>query len=304
MLGIKDILTFILQYKIFSVLMFFINIVLGFFLIKKIKIISNKNINEAKGRRNTEDTIYKKCTFVLTRYFEDYERRNKKSTLLSKAKDKAKKVGFEGENALVLYLFIRFGISILIFIVTLVINFPSVQQAIRATGLVFVVIELNFSKKEREINRSLQRYVYKIYKYLNNQISSGLKVTDAIKNIYEVIDDKRLKRVLIRMAGRYELTTDIDAALDEFRSVYDTHEAESFCVAIKQGIVTGDNSELLSRQEEVMFKKYFNYVQEETDSYKTKSLIAAIVFISIIVIMVLIPMFFETTGAMGKIFAS
>ena len=40
------------------------------------------------------------------------------------------------------------------------------------------------------------------------------------------------------MAARYELTMDIDSALNEFKSVYDTQESESFCVAIKQGILT------------------------------------------------------------------
>lgn len=190
----------------------------------------------------------------------------------------------------------------MIFIITLIINFPSIDKALKAAILIFIIIDFSLRRKVNELNLSLQKYVYKIYKYLHNQIISGIKVTDAIKNVYEVIDDKRLKQALIRMAGRYELTMDIDSALNELRSVYDTHESESFCVAIKQGILTGDNSELLARQEDIMFKRYFNYIQAETDNCKTKSLVAAIIFIAIIVIMIVIPMFFEAAEAMGKIF--
>ena len=304
MLEIKDMLLFSLKYKTFIVLMLLINLVLSVLLIQKVAAMTDKNIYEAMGRRMIEKSLYSKCTFAITKYFEDYERRNEKSNLFASAKVKAKKIGLKGENSVLIYLFVRYGITILVFITTIMINFPSIQQAIKVSILLFIIIDFILRRKEKELNLSLQKYVYKIYKYLHNQIVSGIKVTDAIKNIYEVIDDKMLKQVLIRMAGRYELTMDIDAALNELRSVYDTNEAESLCVAIKQGILTGDNSELLARQEDIMFKKYFNYIQSETDSCKTRSLIAAAVFIAIIVIMILIPLFFEAAGAMEKIFVS
>ena len=300
----KDLLFFINKYKVFSILMFLTNITFSVLLMQKLDVITNKSTNEAMGRRMIEKSLYKRCVFAIARYFEDNERRHKKTSLYLKAKIKAKKLGFKGEYPEFIYLFIRYGISVLIFIIAFIINFPSIEEAFKASILVFVIIVFNLRRKEKLLNLALQKYVYKIYKYLHNQIISGIKVTDAIKNVYEVIDDKRLKHALIRMAARYELTMDVDAALNELRAVYDNHEAESFCVAIKQGILTGDNSELLARQEDIMFKKYFNYIQSETDSCKTRSLAAAVVFIAIIVIMILIPILFEAAGAMGKIFES
>jgi len=303
---INDIVLFSMGNKIFILVMSITNMILSFLLIQKIESITNKNITEAMGRRVIGKSLYKRCTFALKTYLQNYERRIEKAGFLAEAKEKvkvkAKKLGFEGENGVVSYLFVRYGISILIFITAFFINFPSFDEALKASVIALFITEVNFRKKEKELELSLQKYAYKIYKYLHNQISSGIKVTDAIKNVYEVINDNRLKNVLIRMAARYELTMDIDSALNEFRSVYDTHEAESFCVAIKQGILTGDNTELLARQEEIMFKKYFAYIQAETDSRKTRCLMAAVVFVAIIVIMILIPLIYDAAGALEKIF--
>ncbi len=111
-----------------------------------------------------------------------------------------------------------------------------------------------------------------------------------------------LKDIFIRMAARYELTGDIDLSLEELRSTYEGEESDSFCVAVRQGILTGDNSKLLAIQEDIMFKKYFNYIQAETDSLKNKYLAVAVIFVAIIVIMIIIPMFLEAFGALGEVF--
>ena len=301
---INDMVLFSSANKFFVFIMSITNLILSSLLIQKIDSATNKNISEAMGRRVVGKSLYKRCTFALKTYLDNYERRTEKSCFFTGVKAKAKKLGFEGENKVISYLFVRYGICILVFIIALLINFPSIDEAFKALVAVLLMNEVNFRRKEKKLDLSLQKYAYKIYKYLHNQISSGIKVTDAIKNVYEVIDDKRLKEVLIRMAARYELTMDIDSALNEFKSVYETYEAESFCVAVKQGILTGDNSEILARQEDIMFKKYFNYIQAETDSRKTRCLVAAIIFVTIIVIMILIPLIFEAADALDKIFIS
>jgi hypothetical protein len=108
--------------------------------------------------------------------------------------------------------------------------------------------------------------------------------------------------MLLRLVARYELTLDIDTALEEFKSGFSVHEAETLCVALKQGIETGDNQELLARQEDVMFKKYFNYIQAETDSCKTRSMMAAMMFTAIVVILIVVPLFNDASEALGRIF--
>jgi hypothetical protein len=152
------------------------------------------------------------------------------------------------------------------------------------------------------MDMKFQKYVYKIYKYLHNQISAGVRVTDAIRTVHEVVEDKWLKGILIELAGGYELTCNIDAVLDKFKYNFSTHEADTLCIAIKMGITTGDNQNILGRQEEIMFKKYFNHIQAQTDSCRVKIAAVAMVFTAIMVVMLLIPVVSDVGDAMGKIF--
>lgn len=296
-------MVFINTHRIFTVVMLIINIILNSTLVKRIDLKINKNINEAKGRRLVENSIYRKCTYTVIKYVNNYERRCGKTRIYKWAKNRAKRGGFEGNHPVSTYLFLQLGLPILLFIIAFILNFPSFKEPIKVSILAYITVEIVIAKRKKRLDMKLQRYGYKIYKYLHNQIVSGIKVTDAIKTVYEVIEDKDLRDVLLRMAARYELTLDIDAALDEFKSVYDTQEGESFCVAVKQGILTGDNQNLLARQENIMFKKYFNYIQAETDACKTRSIAAAIVFTAIIVTMILVPFFFEASDAIGKLFS-
>ncbi len=300
----KETIYFINTHKAFTALMLVINLVLNNMIIKKIHLKTNKIISEAKGRRLIENSFYQKCTIAVVKYVGNYERRYGKTEFYKWGKRRVKMAGFEGEFAVTKYLFIQIVFPLMLFVFSGIIYFPSFKEAVKVLILACVIIEVIIRRRKRKLDLKLQKYGYKIYKYLHNQIASGIKVTDAIKTVYEIIEDKDLKKVLLRMAARYELTLDIDAALDEFRTIYDTQEGESFCIAVKQGILTGDNRSLLARQEDIMFKKYFNYIQAETDGLKTRSILAAVVFTAIIVMMILIPFFFEAADAVGKIFSS
>ena len=302
-----EIQAFINTHKTFSILMLLAKILLNNYIAnyiaKMVYLKNNINIKEAKGERLEDNSLYRKCTMLVKKYAAVCERRYDRSKFYNWVKKEAKRAGFEGEHMTLSYLFLQFGLPALLFALAFILYFPSFREPVIAFIIMFIVIKMVIARRKKEIQMKLQRYGYKIYKYLHNQVSSGIKVTDAIKTVYEIIEDKNLRDVLLRMAARYELTMDIDLALDEFKSIYDTQEGESLCVAIKQGIFTGDNSGLLARQENLMFKKYFNYIQAETDACKTRILAAAVIFTAIIVIMILIPFLSEASHAVGQIFS-
>ncbi|NLC68275.1 MAG: hypothetical protein GX754_05715 [Clostridiaceae bacterium] len=299
----QEILDFINTNRIFSIAMLFVNILLNNQVIKMVYLKNSINIKEAKGERLEGDSLYQRCAMLVRKYAAAYERRYDKSKFYNWVKSKAKRAGFKGEHMVLSYLFLQLGLPALLFAAAFVFNFPSVRKPAAAFILMFITARMVIARRKKEIDMRLQRYGYKIYKYLHNQVSSGIKVTDAVKTVYEVIEDKDLRDILLRMAAKYELTMDIDMALEAFKSIYDTQEGESLCVAIKQGIFTGDNSSLLARQENLMFKKYFNYIQAETDACKTRILAAAVIFTAIMVIMILIPFIFEASQAIGRIFS-
>lgn len=269
---------------------------------RKLCLAGSRRVAEALGPRSPRISLYKKCSALVGQGFAACEKQMGHMDIYRKAEAKLRKAGYKGEHAPAAYLAVRFVLSPAVFLAVFLLNYPDIIRPLASVILINTAAESVISSGTRKINLRFRKYIYKIYKYLHNQISSGVRPTDAVRSVYEVTDDKELRGILIRLAARYELTLDIDAALEEFRSNFDAHEAETLCVALKQGIETGDNKELLARQEDVMFKKYFNYIQAETDSCRNRSLAAAAAFIAIVVVMIIVPMLRDAGDAIGKIF--
>lgn len=278
------------------------NILFAVLVSRRLAITGSKQVTEALGARSRDASFRRKCSAFVGRGLIVCEEQLGKMDIYQKARVKMRKAGYKSEAAPLVYLLIRFVLSPVVFLIAFISNYPEIARPLSSVILINTVMESVISSGRRKINLRFQKYIYKIYKYLHNQITSGIKPTDAIRSVYEVTDDSELRGILIRLAARYELTLDIDSALEEFRSHFDAHEAETLCVALKQGIDTGDNKELLARQEDVMFKKYFNYIQAETDSCRNRSLAAAAVFVAIVVVMIIVPMLRDTGEAIGKIF--
>jgi len=281
-----------------------LNLIIAAQVVGKILVYTDRHLIEALGARAAGKSVYKRCKNLVKQSIEIYERKDNLHGFYIKAKDKMKKTGYRGQYAAAVYLFIKYVVTIALFLVALVVNYPSFTRPVLTAILNIIILELVLSFKKRKFNLKFQKNAYKIYKYLHNQISSGVKVTDAIKTVYEVIDDKELRSVLMELAARYGLTLDIDASLEDFKAHFDTQEAETLCVALKQGVITGDNKELLERQEDVMFKKYFNFIQAETDSCRVRSVLAAAMFIAIIVLMITVPLLNDVTDAVQNIFSN
>lgn len=221
-----------------------------------------------------------------------------------KIKKNIEKSEYAKKSDAITFFALRYVLPGFVFVLTWMLNYPSIYRAIASSLLIFAVTEyLNRSKKKRR-KLIFQKNAYKIYKYLHNQISSGIKVTEAVKTMYAVIEDKELREHLLRLAAGYELTLDIETCLEEFTGKFDSDDASALCSAIKLGIDTGDNSELLARQEEIMFRKYFNFIQAETEACRGKSAAAAALFAVIIVIMIAMPMIKSVTESMNIIFVN
>lgn len=266
----------------------------------KISVKNESLIKEAKGSRNKEKNYtrliknFKRKAIVI-----DKEGSNKEGIYKS-IKIVLKRAGYKNEFAVFWYFLFQLILPLVLAIIT------AINRNIKTSTAVFLLLFFNvfylIYKKGKKVQKQLERDSYKIYKYLHNQISAGVKVTDAIKSVYEVIDDKELKDILIRFAARYELTLDIDESLKDFCSHFNTIESETLAVAIKQGVDTGDNQNILAQQEEVMFEKYLNYIQLETENAKKKATWSMIFFMLIIIIMILVPMAHDMQDAFRQIF--
>lgn len=288
--------------KMLFIILGFANIASAVIIARYISLTRSKRVADALGPRCMEHSLYRRCSGLFEHGVAFFEKRLNNGSIYNRVKQKLQKAGYMGEHSAILYLAVKFVILPITFIFSFALNFPNIMPSIAAIVLINAITEAIISSGKRKLNLRFQKYIYKLYKYLHNQVEAGVKPTEAVRSAYEIVEDKELRAMLVRLAARYELTLDIDSALEEFRSNFDAHEAQTLCVALKQGIDTGDNRELLAKQEDVMFKKYFNYVQAETDSCKNRSVAAATVFVSIVGVMIIVPLLKEVGQAAGRIF--
>lgn len=280
----------------FVVAMLLLNTILVRHFVLKLSIHLDKYVIEASGRRRQEKSVYKRCIRAVNNATRKY-----KKIPVNSVEKKLRKAGYTNEYSALIYLLLKYAIPVILSI-TSFINRSSIAGAL-APSLIFMgAVELYIHTKKRSLTLRFEKNAYRIYRYLHNQVSAGIKVTDAIKTVHEMVDDKLLKSILVRLAARYSLTLDIDQSLDEFKSFFDAGEAHTLCTALKQGVETGDNKELLAAQEEEMFNMYFNYIQAETDNCKIKSALAAVMYTAIIVIMIGVPLFNDIAEGVSKIF--
>lgn len=202
-----EILEFALQHSLMTTLLIVASIFPAAYFALKLELISQNCLIEALGSRLDNNSLYNKCRYFVRKTIQDYESRKKEAGFYIRAKKKMKKSGYSSEYAAVFYLFCKFLLPSLFFIIGLALNYPDITRPALMAVLMVVIVELVVAGEKRKINLKFQKYIYKIYKYLHNQISSGVRISDAVKTVYEVIDDKQLRNVLIRLAACYELTT-------------------------------------------------------------------------------------------------
>ena len=152
-------------------------------------------------------------------------------------------------------------------------------------------------------SRALTRNAYKAYRFLDAQIGSGIRATDAVRGLHEVMDDREVREVFVRFVAAYELTLDLERSLDELRRSFRGYDCEMLCVGIRQCIDTGGGGRMLWRMEEIMFSKYFNGIQKETEGVRTRLVVAALLSASPLVMLFLLPVLYDAYAALGSVFS-
>ncbi len=150
-------------------------------------------------------------------------------------------------------------------------------------------VKKNIEKRERAFVIN----AYKIYSFLHSQISSGIKSTDAVRGIYEIVDDKTIRDVFVKFAAKYEFTLDIEKSLDIIRKSFSGYDCEMLCVSIEQCIKTGLAGKTMLKMEKIMFSKYFSYLKKNSEDYRTKLLISALFAIFPLILIFILPVLFD-----------
>ena len=156
--------------------------------------------------------------------------------------------------------------------------------------------------RKRKHDSLFQRNAYRIYKYILNQIAAGVRPADALRNMHEVIEDRDLSKIFTEACAAYSVTYDNARLADDISKRIDTPESRNFTMSIKDGLFESRDEELLGRLEQMMFNRYFAYIQRMTDSLKTRCLVTVVLLCGIVVCMVLVPTIMDVQSALDSIF--
>ncbi len=299
-----SLIEFVVKHTVFSVIIAFVNLFLALGAVKKASIVLNKRIVESAGGSIRRVSVYSRGSDAVRKYLYDAKKGGIFGTALAHARKRMDRSGFRNRSAALWYLGFQYLMPLVVFTVSLILNFPDVFRSAAASLLVILSVEAAVRRGQAKLRRQFDRNAYKIYKFLHNQVSSGIKASDAFKTAYEVVEKGELRKAMVRAAASFELSRDIDSALKEFAGRFDSHDTHTLCTAVRLGVETGDNAEMLGRQEGIMFKKYFNHIQAETEACRTKSVICAVIFTAVIILLVSIPLLKDATDSMSRIFPS
>ena len=184
----------------------------------------------------------------------------------------------------------------------------SIRQTELIKTFIFMFISSVVIKKILLISFRKQRVMifnknaYRLYKFLHNQLSAGVQPKDCMASLHRIVQEPFLKKRLKALGSMYSQTLDFNIAFKEISTYYDGADVDAFKIAIQQGLEMGDNLNTIKKQETLMFSKYMNYLQLETNRQKTKTLLIVTIFCAIIIFMIGLPLLMELDQAIQLLF--
>ena len=154
-------------------------------------------------------------------------------------------------------------------------------------------------KKEKD---KFQKVSYVLFKFIINQLSAGLKISQALNNLPTIATDKLLKERLSLVASHYASTNDIDGALLNITNYYQSLEAKSLALAIKQSITTGQNDKGFKQKEKKLFNMRLNVIKKNTQVIMIKYFLIGLLYAFVIVVIIGYPQWLDLVNANQIIF--
>ncbi len=180
-------------------------------------------------------------------------------------------------------------------------GFPA-ALAVSSCGV--VLPELYLRGKIAERKKAFTLSAYKLYSFLHSQISSGIKATDAIRELHRIADHPLIHDAFVRFAAHYELTLDIEEALEMIRKSIKGYDADMLCVCIRQCVETGMAGKTLLKMEQLMFAKFFFLLQKETARYRTRLLFAGLLAVVPLMALFALPVIFDAVRGFEQVLHS
>lgn len=257
--------------------------------------------NEAESTERQADELMKETS--LSPLFRQYKRFH------SKLKQRLHRAGYDSPHAVWIYLASQILLPPLLLLLVTAReaatrggSFSPSMVSAAAAVLPAVLVNGRITSRIAERKKAFTRSLYKIYRFLDLQLSAGIKMTDALSGLPGTVTDPLVHPVWLRFSALYELTLDLDAASDLVRQAFGGSDCEMLATHLRQCMQTGQAGRSLKRMEELLFSRFFSQMQQETKQIRTQLLVTACLGLVPAIVTFLYPMIHEATNALQSIF--
>lgn len=152
----------------------------------------------------------------------------------------------------------------------------------------FVIDMVNYFNNKDDVNK-IRMDLADTYDLINLQTMAGVNIGPALVEAYTVCKNKRLKKSLIKLAAKINLSKNIEKALEDFNAEYDMAEVETFVATIKECVSTGTYEETLDDQSAALKTVNALYIEKQTEKIDMYMLlIDMLMFIGILAIVLFV----------------
>jgi hypothetical protein len=143
--------------------------------------------------------------------------------------------------------------------------------------------------KKRLKRTEFSKQLYRIYKYLYLQSSSGMRGEDIIKSLHRIIYKQPLKDLLLKMSATVAQTHDIAYAIQQFRRHFNEEDGEMLMSIFETMRLSGLSKDAYMRLDQMMFQKYLIQMGRDTQRIRRLYFYAVTSFIIAACLLLFLP---------------
>jgi hypothetical protein len=158
------------------------------------------------------------------------------------------------------------------------------------------------SQRTRQRQKAFQMCLYKIYRFLDLQLSAGVKALDVLKGLADAVDQPLIKPDFLRFCAQLELTLDLDRSLQELEIVFAGPDMNLLASQLRNSLQTGIIGHTFLRMENLMFNRHLALIQARSKRIRTWLLLVGLMALFPIEILFVYPLIAQALQAFGQIF--
>jgi len=209
--------------------------------------------------------------------------------------------GFRGKKAVAIFVFVAAGPMLILVLLAIIIRGP--VHLFFLTGCLSAILANGWvTHRIRQRRHFFQLCLYKIYRFLDLQLTAGIHAFDVLKGLPEAIQQPLIRDDFLRFAARLELTLDLDRALDELQVVFAGPDMNLLASQLRNSLQTGVMGQTFQRMENLLFNRHLSLVRARSKQLRNELLMVALLALVPLEILFLYPLAAQAMLSLGQIY--